>query len=299
MVALAAVDAFSVAPLLNAPRRVRSTAPYAKLISRDQADFTGKDVLIQKEFGLEGHILGLSPTGREGLLLFLAAMLGRSRAVPAADVAFALLYPAYLVVANKVRFDGNQYERKFKPLLREGRGAWFKRYVFTYALVGLLLPFPVVLMAPSAVAAAATPHLFLTAVQCAVEGLTANVRFAALLRLAVPIGFNAYRLGTLRVWCESALRTARFSTGTFGSLWAWWALGLATANALLWTYNLFVFLLLRVAPQYLDQMEIVRSPEMTWRWGLLPSLAAPKQTAGDDTQVAASTAADGGSGSIG
>ena len=41
--------------------------------------------------------------------------------------------------------------------------------------------------------------------------------------------------------------------GLAPSLWAWSAVALATANTLVWSYNLFVFLLLRVVPQYLDE----------------------------------------------
>ena len=59
----------------------------------------------------------------------------------APDLAFAIGFPAYLAVSNWVLFNANLgYERPYKPLLREGRGAWFKRYVLTYAIVGLLLP---------------------------------------------------------------------------------------------------------------------------------------------------------------
>ena len=105
--------------------------------------------------------------------------------------------------------------------------------------------------------------------QCAFEGLTAHARFAALLRLAVPIGFNAYRLGVLRTWLVSAFLTARAGGGLAPSLWAWSAVALATANTLVWSYNLFVFLLLRVVPQYLDE-EKFPTPSTNWGWELLP-----------------------------
>ena len=36
------------------------------------------------------------------------------------------------------------------------------------------------------------------------EGLTRSERFAPLLRLAVPIGFNAYRLGALVTWIQTS-----------------------------------------------------------------------------------------------
>ena len=62
-------------------------------------------------------------------------------------------------------------------------------------------------------------------------------------------------------------------TGPGAPLWAvaWAAGGLALAltNALLWSYNLFVFLLLRVAPQYLDPLQF-GAPPVDWKFALLP-----------------------------
>lgn len=256
------------------PLARRASVPTAKLLSRRLLDFASNDV--QHEFGMQGNILGLAPKGDAGLLMVLAFFVARTHRLPAADLAFALVYPLYLMLANVVRFDRclerSRAEQRFQPLLREGRGTWFKRYILSYALVSLALPLPFVFLAPRAVAAAAAPHLFLTAVQSAVESLTAHQRFAPLLRLLVPIGFNVYRLGTLREWCLAAFCTAR-QTGPGAPLWAlaWAAGGLALAltNALLWSYNLFVFLLLRVAPQYLDPLQF-GAPPVDWKFALLP-----------------------------
>jgi len=264
----------------------RHTPPISKL--RERVDFGGSDAGAQ-EFGLQGHVFGLAPTADSGVLLFLAAVVARSHRLPAADVAFAVGYPAYLLLANRLRFDGGRLDydsmgsSSFKPLLRDGRGPWFKRYVFAYALAGLLLPLPFTFAAPPAVAAAAAPHLFLTACQCAFESLTSHARFSALLRLAVPIGFNAYRLSALRVWTSNALLAARSG----GGAWAWSALALALANSAVWTYNLFVFLLLRVAPQYLDPVEFP-SPKKRWRWALLPVAPPEVEEGSPDARTAVS-----------
>ena len=51
--------------------------------------------------------------------------------------------------------------------------------------------------------------------------------------------------------------------------WAAGGLALALTNALLWSYNLFVFLLLRVAPQYLDPLQF-GAPPVDWKFALLP-----------------------------
>ena len=113
-------------------------------------------------------------------------------------------------------------------------------------------------------------------VQCAFEGLTAHSRFAALLRLAVPIGFNAYRLIALGTWLGLAFGTVGIARGLGESAWALGALALAGANVLLWSYNLFVFLLLRVVPQYLEPTEFP-TPSKRWRWELLPGSAETEE----------------------
>ena len=271
---LATTGADALRATLATPRR--APPPAAKLFSRNQLDFGNSDSSVQ-DFGLQGHILGLAPGTRPAILLGIAFFVARAQPLPVADLAFAAAFPAYLLLANYLRFDlGN--DKRFKPLLREGRGAWLKRYVLTTTLLGLMLPLPLVFLGPRSIALAAAPHLFLTAIQCAFEGLTAHSRFAAVLRVAVPIGFNAYRLGTLRTWCAAAATTV--GAGTLPVLWAWSALALALANSVLWSYNLFIFLLLRVVPQYFDAGEFP-TPPTTWYYGLLPMVDA------DETKEAA------------
>ena len=256
----------------------RAQVPSAKILSRKMVDFTGFEP--QHEFGLQGNILGLAPKANTGMLLLLSILVARTRKLPLLDLVFAFAFPAYLMLANALRFDANketvaaagdeEETKKFKPLLREGgRGKWYKRYVLSFAVVGMFLPLPFVFFAPPAIALAAAPHLFLVAVQSMVEGLTTHAGFAPLLRLAVPIGFNAYRLGTLYAWSAAALSTARASSGALFSACAWPALALALVNGAMWTYNLFVFLLLRVTPQYFDAKEFPL-PATEWKWSLLP-----------------------------
>ena len=247
----------------------RTEAVTMKLLSRSKVDFASTEP--RHEFGLQGDIIGLAPTADSGVLLFVAALVFRSHRLPVPDVAFALAFPAYLVLANTLRFDRTA-ARRFKPLLREGRGAWLKRYMLAYALAGLVLPLPLVFAAPSAVALAAAPHLFLYAVQCAVEGLTTHTKFAAVLRLVAPIGFGTYRLGALHAWCTSALATAAAvgsSAAAVSAPWAFGALALAAANAVMAAYHLLVFLPLRAAPQYFNPAEFP-APPVRWRWSLLP-----------------------------
>eukprot|EP00568_Trieres_chinensis_P001754 CAMPEP_0183304998 /NCGR_PEP_ID=MMETSP0160_2-20130417/9884_1 /TAXON_ID=2839 ORGANISM="Odontella Sinensis, Strain Grunow 1884" /NCGR_SAMPLE_ID=MMETSP0160_2 /ASSEMBLY_ACC=CAM_ASM_000250 /LENGTH=287 /DNA_ID=CAMNT_0025468131 /DNA_START=27 /DNA_END=887 /DNA_ORIENTATION=+ len=183
------------------------------------------------------------------------------RQVPRQHIAFATCYPLYLTLANRLRFDCNQPAeyKELLPLLREGRGPWFIRYVTTFGFVGLILPALLVFAvgAPSAVANAAAPHLFLTASQVVMESLSRGPRFYALCRILVPIGFNAYRMGPLWTWTRVAWSQLSSSSSAAATMPFWETAGLvlATLSLVLWTYNLFIFLLLRVVPQYLNRVE--------------------------------------------
>lgn len=122
--------------------------------------------------------LGLELSKPSAALVALAAAVAVRHPLPRADVAFSLFYPAYLVAANAMRFGNNAdaAERPHLPLLREGRGPWFKTYVRTFARLAILAPLPLVFFAPRNVGAAAAPHLFLLLLQCAWEGLTNSNR---------------------------------------------------------------------------------------------------------------------------
>ena len=176
------------------------------------------------------------------VLLGLATAIAVTHPVPRKDLAFASLYPAYLAMMNQWRYGGNAVgiDREFVPLLRQGGGEWFKRYVLSFALVGLLLPLPLVfgcfgLGVPATISLAAAPHLLLTLVQCACEGLTRSPSVAALVRLLIPIGFNTYRMGSLIEWSRCAADAA---LGARAFAWhnAWPLIGLllALANLLMW-----------------------------------------------------------------
>lgn len=212
-----------------------------------------------------------APSPAEITLAGAAALVAYARPVPLADRVFSVAYPAYLYAANRLRFDRNApaADRKQVPPLREGRGPWFGRYVVSFAMAGLLIPLVLQVVAPEAVSGPAAPHLYLTLCQCFMEALISGPGFYALIQLLVPIGFNAYRMGSLWTWLSKAW--LGFVTARKGGTAVWETVGmvLAAANMVMWTYNLFVFLLLRTVPQYLDRGEFPHAHVM-WKWQVIP-----------------------------
>jgi hypothetical protein len=187
--------------------------------------------------------------------------------VPVHDVAFSLAWPAYLAAANALRFSSNA-SHKGQPPGALFPAAWVKYYAGAAAVLALLLPAGVCIhaaftgssssssltgllavdncVASSQVLCILGPHLYLTAMQVLCESLSSSSvtgnSTALLPRLLVPIGFNTYRMWVLVRWCASAVAAGL----------APWHVGLAILNLGFWAYNLFVFLLLRVVPYYLD-----------------------------------------------
>lgn len=207
------------------------------------------------------------PRTQPPVLPLATIVLACTRTIPAGDRLFSLLFPLYVCLANRWRFDRNApvvaAGGTDRPLLREGSGPWFKTYILTFGVVGIVLPLALQVLAPRPVAEAAAPHLYLTLCQVVMETVARKARYHPVPRLLVPIGFNAYRLTALGTWVRTARGAAPRGAGEVAGL------VLAVANALLWTYNLFVFLLLRTLPQYLDRREFPEA-EVSWKGQLLP-----------------------------
>jgi hypothetical protein len=172
----------------------------------------------------------------------------------------------YLAVANALRFNSNA-RHTHQPPGALFPAAWVKYYAGAAAVLALLLPGVACVYAAFTAGSSSSstglldlgqctvnsqvlcilgPHLYLTAMQVLCESLSSSSvtgdRTALLPRLLVPIGFNSYRMWVLVRWCAAAVAAG------LGP----WHVGLAVLNLGFWAYNLFVFLLLKVVPHYLD-----------------------------------------------
>jgi len=205
------------------------------------------------------------------------ALLSRYRQIPVEDHVFSFGFALYLCAANKLRFHNNAEQ----VALRKSRGQshpekpewfelsneeWFDRYMASAAVLGLALPLVVQVLAPLPMAQAAAPHLYLLFFQILMELMGNGPRFHPMLQVAVPIGYSVYRLASLKHWLLAAWRLA---DGGSSAASATAHFGLALANAIFWTYNTFVMLLLRILPSCLDG-DIFPDVSISWKWHLLP-----------------------------
>ena len=91
-----------------------------------------------------------------------------------------------------------------------------------------------------------------------------TLKFHDVLRILVPIGFNAYRLKPLCRWVHLA---SMISPEADHRAWYYAAFALSVVNLALWSYNLFVFLLLRVLPIYFDK---IKTPPVDMAYTVVP-----------------------------
>lgn len=237
------------------------------------------------------HALGfnrLDKTGCVVLALAISMSYKHWDHIPLHDRIFSIAYPLYLGLINRFRFQRNRPARDqaaaaksdllVRPLLFQEKGAWFVIYIQFFAMIGMLLPLILCLAGPTVMAAPAASHTMLLFAQVLTEAMTTNPWMHTQTRIMVPIGFNTYRMATLRSWVKRSWEIGQrnlqqqhhtLSLGT--QIWAVVGFSLAVINFVAWSYNLFIFLCLRVAPQYWDT-DTFPTVNVQWKGQMVPVL---------------------------
>ena len=141
------------------------------------------------------------------------------------------------------------------------------RYLTTFGAVGMLLPLLFCWTAPTAIAQPAISSTILILVQVVTEELSHGPSMHMLPTLLVPIGFNTYRMGPLMQWVQESWQLLNQHTSSL----TLFGFALGVTNLIMWAYNLFVFLLLRITPQFWDTRTFPVA-KVQWQWQLWPIL---------------------------
>jgi len=145
----------------------------------------------------------------------------------------------------------------------ESDTAWFKCFMASGTILGVLLPLLTVSLAPTEVADAAISPLFVFWTQMICETVAMlNPYVHRYIAFLVPMGFFVYRESLLLDWFSASL-TSYYANET-PSQWYTFGLILSSVNLIIWTVSLFVFVLLRWAPEFLAD-EKCESPEIEWK----------------------------------
>jgi len=224
------------------------------------------------------------------------------RTIPFWDRFFSIAFPLYLSLANRFRFNNNarqvdlrkQRGQPSNPEIPEwmadgvARESWFPKYMITAATMGVILPLLLQLVAPTPIAEAAAPHLFVLLCQILMETMAnGGPNFHPLLQLINPIGFSAYRMGCLKTWIVVAWQLKVATSGTALTVVTWENahLILAVLNGIFWTYNTFVTLLLRILPRCLDERNFPDAADVSWKYQLIPSVNAKSDGKSEKTKT--------------
>uniref|UniRef100_A0A7S3Q560 DUF7733 domain-containing protein n=1 Tax=Chaetoceros debilis TaxID=122233 RepID=A0A7S3Q560_9STRA len=201
-------------------------------------------------------------------------------AVSNSDLLFSIGFLAYVVVANTIAFENNQLQFnhlkenmiQFEPMGKHslGRGQFiteksFLIYFVLSKVLGFLIPLVMIFAAPTEIATMVTPSLVVVIAQAVAEPSTAGCH--DVLRMTIPIGYNAYRLyGPLQTWAIDSY--GLYLEHATGGSWVYaFNVGLAWVNLVFAAYNLFGFLILRALPLYFDKDE---TPRVEMAYTLLP-----------------------------
>ena len=150
----------------------------------------------------------------------------------------------------------------------------FKIYMGAFQVIALLLPLVLILAGPVDAAASAVPAVVTLLWQALGEQSTFTSH--DVLQVLIPVGFNAYRMFPVMEWVRTSHDLFVGSSAPVTNHKNTFNVALACVNLVFWTYNLFVFLLLRVLPVYFDRIE-TPTVEMAYTLVPLPKRTAPKE----------------------
>ncbi|WVZ85306.1 hypothetical protein U9M48_032251 [Paspalum notatum var. saurae] len=182
--------------------------------------------------------------------------------VPLTDLAFPVATTLYLLAVSRLAFPPlhlHSPPTHHQEIFRGSR--LFQAYVVVGTTVGLFLPLAHVLggfaRGDDAAVRAATPHLFLLSCQILTENVVASLgaAFSPPVRALVPLLYTVRRVFVILDWAYAV-----WAAGDGGALappaaaaWLWFGRGLAAANLVYFSANLFGFLIPRFLPRAFEK----------------------------------------------
>lgn len=191
-------------------------------------------------------------------LVAFIVVFSASGLVPFGDLLFPVFVTAYLYVLSRFVFPTINKEGARMEVFHGSR--MFQLYLMLGTVLGLFLPLAYVLggfaRGDQHAVRASTPHLFLLSVQVLSENLVSNLAvWSPPVRAFLVAIYNTRRIFSLVDWAYDAFYYApppevqRFRDYA----WMWFGRGLASANLIYFTINIFCFILPRFIPRALER----------------------------------------------
>ncbi|THF94132.1 uncharacterized protein LOC114321232 [Camellia sinensis] len=175
--------------------------------------------------------------------------------VPLLDLIFPAFVSAYLIALSRLAFPAHGTTTIGSQEIFQG--SWlFRLYVVVGTTVGLFLPLAYVLggfaRGDEHAVRSATPHLFLLAFQILTENVISGLSlFSSPVRALVPLLYTVRRIFVISDWIQDVwINKALPANAQFKDIaWFWFGRGLAAANLVYFSTNVFCFLI----PQFLPK----------------------------------------------
>ncbi|TYJ40999.1 hypothetical protein E1A91_A04G181100v1 [Gossypium mustelinum] len=199
----------------------------------------------QQQSGV-GSIMGSLRVIELQLVVFIMVF-SISGLVPLLDLVFPAIASAYIIALSRFAFPSNGHVSTASQEIFQG-SKLFRLYVILGTAVGLFLPLAYVLggfaRGDNHDVRSATPHLFLLSFQILTENMIGGLSlFSPPVRALVPLLYTVRRIFVLVDWIHDVWlnKTLPVNAQLKDIVWHWLGKGLAAANLLYFSINLFLF----------------------------------------------------------
>lgn len=211
----------------------------------------------QQQSGV-GSIMGSLRVIELQLVVFIMVF-SISGLVPLLDLVFPAIASAYIIALSRFAFPSNGHVSTASQEIFQG-SKLFRLYVILGTAVGLFLPLAYVLggfaRGDNHDVRSATPHLFLLSFQILTENVIGGLSlFSPPVRALVPLLYTVRRIFVLVDWIHDVWlnKTLPVNAQLKDIVWHWLGKGLAAANLLYFSINLFFFLIPRFLPRAFER----------------------------------------------
>lgn len=207
--------------------------------------------------GLMGGVMGSLRVIELQLVAFILVF-SASGLVPLVDLVSPVFVSLYLLALSRWAFPSYRKPRNAAEVFHGSR--MFQLYVIVGTTVGLFLPLSYVLggfaRGDQEAVRSATPHLFLLSFQILSENIIMGLSiFSPPVRALVPLLYTVRRVFLLIDWTHATFFNSKVPKNPRiqDKIWIWFGRGLASANLIYFTINLFCFLLPRFLPRAFER----------------------------------------------
>ncbi|KAI4344837.1 hypothetical protein L6164_012024 [Bauhinia variegata] len=209
--------------------------------------------------------------------------------VPLLDLVFPAFTSAYLLALSRFAFPSRGSVSSGSQEIFQG-SRLFRLYVVIGTTVGLFLPLAYVLggfaRGDEHAVRSATPHLFLLSFQILTENVISGFSlFSPPVRALVPMLYTVRRIFVILDWVNDVWLNKSLPANAHikDTAWFWFGRGLAVANLVYFSINLFGFLIPRFLPRAFERYFRERES------GEMYAKAAEDKRSATDTAIPATT----------